>query len=277
MENDSKLAYILDQRKGYPDLRQAWSLFGVFLLATLLASGLQSGIMSLLKFIGISISSSWFLVINYVFSFSITILYARTSALREGINLKLNLGKVPLFVFVLLLFITPALSTILELFVSLIPMPDYVEELFAETFKFNSFTFVAAVIAAPLFEEILCRGIIFKGLLQHYSPSRAMFHSALIFAVLHLNPWQAIPAFILGMLMAWSYFKTNSILVPIFIHLVNNGLSFTMLAFDDQAVSGREFWGNDYRLVLIISLVTLIAAGYLLVDTFQKMEDKFTR
>jgi membrane protease YdiL (CAAX protease family) len=44
------------------------------------------------------------------------------------------------------------------------------------------------VIMAPLTEETLCRGLILNGFLKNYSRRKAMIVSALLFALLHLNP-----------------------------------------------------------------------------------------
>ena len=39
-------------------------------------------------------------------------------------------------------------------------------------------TFISVAVFAPLFEEVLCRGIILRGLLHYYSPWKAILLSA---------------------------------------------------------------------------------------------------
>ena len=80
-------------------------------------------------------------------------------------------------------------------------------------------------IFAPFFEEWLCRGIVLRGLLKKMKPGWAIAVSALFFAVLHMNPWQAIPAFILGLLFGYVYYKTGSLKLTMLMHCVNNTLS----------------------------------------------------
>ena len=80
-------------------------------------------------------------------------------------------------------------------------------------------------IFAPFFEEWLCRGIVLRGLLQKMKPGWAIAVSALFFAVLHMNPWQAIPAFILGLLFGYVYYKTGSLKLTMLMHCVNNTLA----------------------------------------------------
>ena len=80
-------------------------------------------------------------------------------------------------------------------------------------------------IFAPLFEEWLCRGLVLRGLLQKMKPGRAIAVSALFFAVLHMNPWQAIPAFLLGLLFGYVYYRTGSLKLTMLMHCVNNTLA----------------------------------------------------
>ena len=46
--------------------------------------------------------------------------------------------------------------------------------------------------------------------------------SAAFFAVLHMNPWQAIPAFLLGILFGYVYYRTGSLKLTMLMHCVNN-------------------------------------------------------
>ena len=110
-----------------------------------------------------------------------------------------------------------------------IPMPDVIRQIFANSFQKNLPTFLAAVIIAPVLEEWLLRGIILKGLLKHYSPHKAIIWSAVIFGVVHLNPWQSIPTFFAGLMIGWIYWRTRSLLLCTFIHAVNNAAAFIFL------------------------------------------------
>jgi membrane protease YdiL (CAAX protease family) len=83
-------------------------------------------------------------------------------------------------------------------------------------------TLLSVSIFAPLFEEWLCRGLVLRGLLQKKSPAVAISLSALFFAVLHMNPWQAVPAFILGLLFGYVYYRTGSSKLTMLMHCVNN-------------------------------------------------------
>ena len=86
-------------------------------------------------------------------------------------------------------------------------------------------SFLLAAIFAPVFEEWLCRGMILRGLLTKIKPGWAIVISALFFALIHMNPWQALNAFIIGVVMGYIYYKTGSLWLTMLMHFVNNGFA----------------------------------------------------
>ena len=81
---------------------------------------------------------------------------------------------------------------------------------------------LALVVVAPFTEELLFRGIILRGFLNRYKVSEAIMVSALLFGVIHLNIFQFLGAFFIGILFAWWFVKTRSLLPCIFGHVLNN-------------------------------------------------------
>jgi len=79
-----------------------------------------------------------------------------------------------------------------------------------------------AVIAAPLFEEYLFRGLVFKGLRRTMKPAFAILASAAIFAIVH-PPLSFVPVFGLGIAAALAFEGSRSLLAPILAHAVYNG------------------------------------------------------
>ena len=79
------------------------------------------------------------------------------------------------------------------------------------------------VLVAPLTEELLFRGIILRGFLSRYSVMTAVSVSALLFALFHLNPWQFVGAFALGLVFGWWYVETGSLVPCLIGHAVFNG------------------------------------------------------
>lgn len=87
-------------------------------------------------------------------------------------------------------------------------------------------SFVSVSIFAPFFEEWLCRGVVLRGLLKKVSPAVAIFISAAFFALIHMNLWQAVPAFIMGLVFGYVYYKTGSLKLTMLMHFVNNTMAF---------------------------------------------------
>ena len=96
--------------------------------------------------------------------------------------------------------------------------------------------FISVSIFAPLFEEWLCRGEVLRGLLNYrkedgsrgIKPGWAIVLSALFFAIIHGNPWQALPAFGLGCLFGYVYYRTGSLKLTMLMHFTNNTFSLLM-------------------------------------------------
>jgi len=83
---------------------------------------------------------------------------------------------------------------------------------------------IAIGIIPALTEELFFRGLILDGLKSNYSKRKSIIISALLFGIIHLNPWQFYSGFIFGLIAAWICIETNSTLLCIFIHFFNNTL-----------------------------------------------------
>jgi len=166
----------------------------------------------------------------YVVPFLLFALYLKKER-KLGAMLKPEVGikRVPGIVYLLLLLFIPAVHIALDPLVSLIPMPDVFRDMFLNMIGKDIFTFVTIVVAAPVLEEFLMRGLLLRGLLKNYSPAKAIIWTSVMFAVLHLNPWQGIGAFVLGLVLGWIYYKTRSIWTCIFLHFANNLMGALMM------------------------------------------------
>ena len=89
-------------------------------------------------------------------------------------------------------------------------------------------TFLNVSIFAPFFEEWLCRGIVLRGMLKKVKPGWAIVISAVFFALIHMNLWQAVPAFLLGLLFGYVYYKTGSLKLTMLMHFTNNTMAFAL-------------------------------------------------
>jgi len=80
---------------------------------------------------------------------------------------------------------------------------------------------ILAIVAAPLFEEFLFRGLIFQGLRRTAGPVLAVLGSAALFALVH-PPISVVPVFGLGIAAAISFQQSGFLLAPILTHAVYN-------------------------------------------------------
>ena len=91
-------------------------------------------------------------------------------------------------------------------------------------FLYNLFTFINVVLLAPIFEELIFRGMILQ-VLSKYNRIFAILVTSLLFGLLHLNMTQAVPAFFMSLVLCYMCLKTDSILVTILAHAGNNFLA----------------------------------------------------
>lgn len=123
---------------------------------------------------------------------------------------------------------TVASAYIVEPVTSLLPdMPVWLEQAMKQMLENMPLwaTLLSVSVFAPLFEEWLCRGLVLRGLLHSMNPASAIAVSAVFFAILHMNPWQAIPAFCLGLLFGYAYYRTGSLKLTMLMHCTNNTIA----------------------------------------------------
>ncbi len=79
------------------------------------------------------------------------------------------------------------------------------------------------LVVAPITEELLFRGLILRGLLSRFGAGPAVALTALLFAAFHVNPWQFLGAFVLGLLFGWFYLVFRSLVPCLIGHAAANG------------------------------------------------------
>lgn len=180
---------------------------------------------------------------------------------------KADFGSIsPIVAYPLMAVAVLALGFVSEPLSSWLPMPDSIKQIFEKILSGSIWAFATTVIAAPVVEEFLLRGIMMRGLLKHTTPLKAILWSSFFFAVIHMNPWQAIGAFIAGAFLGWIYWRTHSLAACIFIHAVNNGTAYMLqLLFPNLPPDStyKDFLNlytdNLYWIVFVIFAVSLAA------------------
>ena len=127
---------------------------------------------------------------------------------------------------------------------------------------------IAATFMAPITEEIFFRGSLLPGLNQKYSNLKSILITSLLFGLIHLNPWQFIPAFFAGIFLGWLYLITKNIYLCFFIHALNNGTAVLLEAgsieikgfvYDPRlGIEFQSFWFTLSGLIIFIVGVFII-------------------
>ena len=82
---------------------------------------------------------------------------------------------------------------------------------------------VLFVVAAPVFEEYLFRGLLLRSLQRYTGGVRAAVFSSVVFALMH-SSIAFLPVFVLGLAAAISFRRGSVLLAPIVAHMVYNAL-----------------------------------------------------
>jgi membrane protease YdiL (CAAX protease family) len=88
---------------------------------------------------------------------------------------------------------------------------------------------IAAVVLAPIVEELIFRGCLYRFLKSQTTLLPAQIASGLLFSMIHWNLLSFLPLVIVGIFLARVYEKTGSILVAIWFHAFFNAFSLGML------------------------------------------------
>jgi len=77
-------------------------------------------------------------------------------------------------------------------------------------------------VVVPVAEEIFFRGFVYRGLRARWGVLTAALASAAFFGVVHLEVMHFLPIFVLGVVVAYTFQRTGSLVPAIVIHALNN-------------------------------------------------------
>lgn len=161
------------------------------------------------------------------------------------------------------------LSFVLNRLATTIPLPKFMEDIFRSLSEGDPLiSFVAMCLIAPLAEELFFRGWMLRGFLANYSARKSIWLTAVIFALFHLNPWQALVALPLGLLFGWFVVRTGSLAPGIIGHFVVNFTNTNLMlplgaALGHSAESLKEATHLPWDMVGIGALICVLGLGWL--------------
>lgn len=272
--NNENFSETPTKKRFFPNLKEAWILalcvvplmFVAYAIGELLKTAkIDNGIITLIVYL-VSIGTLVFVAMRY----------KKSTGDSPQIYCK---NKVSFLIYLLAIPAIIGLSCFVDVIGSII-LPEISEDLQDELTKmmnFNLPVLLTTIVAAPVLEEIFCRGIICEGLIKNNSPREAILWSALIFAVIHLNPWQGISAFAIGCFLGWIYWKTRSILPCIFIHFVNNSAAVLIYNYHTKAgydinASISDIYGINEIVFTAICFAVFAASFFFIAQKLKKVE-----
>lgn len=132
----------------------------------------------------------------------------------------------------------PVLIAILAVTAFIINITKYVPErqpvvdlfLKEKDTAFLMYSSLFAAVAGPIIEELFFRGFVYAALKKYIGIFWSVLITAAMFAALHAHAVGFFPIMALGILLAYLYEKTGSLVSPITVHMVHN-LSMVFLVF----------------------------------------------
>lgn len=125
--------------------------------------------------------------------------------------------------------------------------------------------YMVVALLPPIVEEMVFRGCVLRSLLQWKPQMRWLMIalSALVFALIHMNPAQLPHTFLIGLLLGWMYMRTGSIIPGVAYHWANNTAAYVMfhVYHNPQTLNDIIGPGNGrVAMALLFSLCILVPA-----------------
>jgi hypothetical protein len=155
-------------------------------------------------------------------------------------------------------------------------LPNVVEQQMDMLMK-SRWGYLSLGLLAPLSEELVMRGAVLRSLLEQLKrPWIAICLSALLFALVHMNPAQMPHAFLIGLLLGWLYWRTGSIVPGVAFHWMNNSIAYVIYNFyPDPSLRLTDIFGSQRAVAaaFAFSLLILLPAIYQLNLRLRHIQD----
>jgi membrane protease YdiL (CAAX protease family) len=138
--------------------------------------------------------------------------------------------------------------------------------------------FIVAVIPA-VSEEVMFRGYVQKSFELKMTPFKAALITAIFFGLYHFNPYGIIPLILLGVFFGYAAYKTNSIIVPMVLHFLNNFIAVALFYIigNDELIETKVQPSTDLGnyLSVFLGLCVLFAGLIYLINKFYERRKSY--
>ena len=166
---------------------------------------------------------------------------------------------------------------------------DFVEATYGNLLKPNSIIEGGLIILVVAVVPALCEETMFRGFIQRsfefkMKPFWAALITAVFFGIYHFNPYDLVPLIALGFFFGFASYTSNSILVPVFLHFLNNFAAIIMYfaVGDKKLLDNTPDPNPDLKsafVMLFILLILFIGVIYLIKRFYSqnKMRNDYAR
>lgn len=154
----------------------------------------------------------------------------------------------------------------------------FLTEYFSDTSPFTALILVALIPAVC--EELLFRGFLLGCFKKEDSvkfPLTALLIPAILFSVIHLDPYKLLPLLIMGLAYGYIAIMTGSVLLPMIFHFINNAMalvSFYSIPVQESADTAAILKQSSYLWVALSALGIGIMLSYLGIKALIRMKTK---
>jgi len=114
---------------------------------------------------------------------------------------------------------------------------------------------ITIVLLAPIGEELLFRGFLQKYLEIAWGDiTKAILLSSLFFAAIHFNPYWLIQIYLLGVLLGYIAWQTQSVVSSIIFHIIINASSLLFTFLGESAESALIWRGHINPIILLLGI-----------------------
>ena len=160
------------------------------------------------------------------------------------------------------------------------PMPESLWNSLADSMTCQSTTdwivlVMAVVVTAALVEEMLFRGLLQGALEQRIDVTRSVIVTAVVFTIIHYNPWWAVEILLLGMLMGVMAWKSQSIFPGVVVHGINNGLALLLINLPESSYQFLFFRKHVAPWWLLLGLTCVVGGFWFFYQLFDRENDGY--
>lgn len=250
----------------FPTWLDLLAMIGIFFAALLVTGACMALMQSLAPSMERELMNTIVYSLQFVLALGGIWFYRRSRGEKKAIfrfRLQWYNSSLVLLGIVLILAVSVVIEPLINLF------PDHYMERLNQSIGNGGWALLMTVVLAPVFEEMLFRGLILESARTKWGASTAIVLSAALFGLVHLPILpQALNAFVMGIALGYIYVLTGSLLSVIIIHAINNGLAFLLLEMTGtQSSDLKSIIGNDLvywivyggSVVIFVSVMVIMA------------------